>query len=140
MLTIGKVATLSGTTPDALRFYEREGLIVPSKGSNGYRRYGDDALHRLNFIKHAQLCGFTLAEIREMLLLRKQDSACCNDMRSLTIEKKLQLEQKIRMLQTMSRALDGLIEACTKDNQPLEECPILAALDVAIAEKSDGNE
>ena len=140
MLTIGKVATLSGTTPDTLRFYEREGLVVPSKGSNGYRRYGDDALHRIYFIRHAQLCGFTLAEIREMLLLRKQDSACCIDVRSLTIEKKLQLEQKIRMLQTMSRALDDLIEACTKDNQPLEECPILTALDLAIAEKSDGNE
>jgi MerR family Zn(II)-responsive transcriptional regulator of zntA len=138
VLTIGKIAALSGTTPDTLRFYEREGLVVPSKGSNGYRRYGDDALQRIQFIKHAQQCGFTLAEIREMLLLRKQDSACCNDVRSLTIEKKLQVEQKIRTLQSISRALDDLIKACMRDDLPLDECPILAALDHAIEEKRGG--
>lgn len=134
MLTIGKIAALSSTTAETLRFYEREGLLVASKAANGYRQYGPDAVQRIHFIKHAQQCGFTLAEIREMLDLRTRDSACCNDVRTLTIEKKLRLEHKIRALQTMSRALDRLIDTCKDESLPLDECPILSVLDSAIAE------
>ena len=134
MLTIGKVASASNTTTDTLRFYEREGLIAPtSKSMAGYRLYAQDALQRIRFIKHAQQCGFSLAEIRDMLNLRTEDSACCDDVRKLTIEKKLQLENKIRTLKTMSRALDTLIATCTDEKLPVDECPILAALDSAMA-------
>lgn len=136
MLTIGKVAALSNATTDTLRFYERERLLLPSKAPNGYRQYGEDAVQRVRFIKHAQQCGFTLAEIREMLDMRTRASACCSDMRSITVEKKLQLEHKIKALQTMSGALDRLIAACKRDDLPLDECPILAALDSAMAESS----
>ena len=133
MLTIGKVAAHANTTTDTLRFYEREGLLAPaSKSASGYRQYGHDAVQRIQFIKHAQQCGFALAEIREMLNLRRQDSACCNDVRSMAIEKKLQIEHKIKSLQTMARALDGLIEVCTDEKLPADECPILSALDKAI--------
>lgn len=131
MLTIGKVAALSDTTTDTLRFYERERLLRPSKAPNGYRQYREDAVQRVQFIKHAQQCGFTLAEIREMLDLRTGRKACCNDIRSLTIEKKLQVEHKIKALQAMSNALDRLIEACKTSDRPLDECPILRALDAA---------
>ena len=134
MLTIGKVAALSSTTTDTLRFYERERLLMPKKAANGYRQYGEDAVQRIQFIKHAQQCGFTLAEIREMLDLRRQGTACCNDVRTLTVEKKLQVEHKIRALQAMSRALDHLIATCTRSDLPLGECPILAALDSAVAQ------
>ena len=58
MLTIGKLAELAQTTPDALRFYEREGLIAPtSKSEGGYRLYDADAARRIRFIKQAQHCG-----------------------------------------------------------------------------------
>lgn len=129
MLTIGKVASLADTTAGTLRFYERERLLAPSKAPNGYRQYGKDAVQRVRFIKHAQQCGFSLAEIREILDMRARRKACCNDIRSLTIEKKLQVEHNIRALQTMSKALDRLIEACQRDDQPLDQCPILRALD-----------
>ena len=133
MLTIGKVAALSDTTADTLRFYERERLLAPSKAPNGYRQYRDDAVQRVQFIKHAQQCGFSLAEIREMLDMRTRQKVCCNDIRSLTIEKKLQVEHKIKSLQTMSKALDRLIQTCKAADQPVDECPILRALDKAIA-------
>ena len=136
MLTIGKVAALAHTTADTLRFYERERLLVPSKAANGYRQYGEDAIQRVRFIKHAQQCGFTLAEIRELLDMRARRSVCCSDIRSRTVEKKLQLEHRIRALRTMSRALDRLIAACTREDLPLDRCPILAALDSAIADQA----
>jgi MerR family Zn(II)-responsive transcriptional regulator of zntA len=130
MLTIGKLATASDISTDALRYYEREGLLSPSAKSNsGYRLYERDAVQRLRFIKQAKQCGFTLSEIRELLVLRNQTTACCSDVRARAIEKKLDLEAKIRAMKTVSKALDGLIASCADEHRPVEDCPILAALE-----------
>lgn len=135
MLTIGKLAALAGTTPNTLRYYERESLIPPaSKGDNGYRLYPQDAARRLHFIRQAQQCGFTLSEIRELLTLPQQASACCSDVRKLAIEKKLALEAKIKVMKAMSAELDVLINNCVDDTHPLDECPILNALNRLPAE------
>ncbi len=132
-LTIGKIATLANVSTDTLRYYERELLIEPAaKSGGGYRLYGQDALRRIRFIKQAQQCGFTLTEIRALLTLRKRDEACCQDVRQLALEKRLQLEAKIKAMKVMSNALHNLIEACSIDSRPLDDCPILAALEQAI--------
>lgn len=128
--TIGKVANAVKVSTDTLRYYEREGLIGPaSKSSGGYRLYDRDAVRRVRFIKEAQHCGFTLAEIRGLLDLRASDAACCRDVRRVALEKKLQLEAKIKAMRSMSKALDNLIAACSDGGRPLGDCPILAALE-----------
>ena len=130
MLTIGKLAQAGGIRPDALRYYEREGLLAPAaKTVSGYRLYEADAVRRIRFIQHAQACGFTLAEIRELLHLRQTDSACCDDVRQRAIEKRLQIAAKIRAIQAMSTALDRLIAECADGTQSVDDCPILAALE-----------
>ena len=129
MLTIGKAAAQANVTPDTLRYYEREGLIAPAtKTGAGYRLYDHDQLRRLQFIKQAQESGFTLGEIRRLLETRDSPSACCGDVRRLAVEKKLQIEAKIKTMRAMSRALDGLISNCANDAQPTGNCPILAGL------------
>lgn len=135
MLTIGKLAKAGDISPDALRYYEREGLLAPaSKTDSGYRLYAEDVVRRVRFIQHAQACGFTLAEIRELLHLRQADGACCDDVRTRAVEKKLQLVAKIRAMQAMSAALDVLIAECTGGAQPVDDCPILAALEAVRVE------
>lgn len=132
MLTIGKLATLASVSNDTLRYYEQEGLIQPAgKSPGGYRLYDKDAARRIRFIKHAQNCGFTLAEIRELLVLRGRDKACCGDVRTPAVEKKLQIEGKIRAMKTMSKALDQLIADCANETRPVKECTIIAALERA---------
>jgi DNA-binding transcriptional MerR regulator len=132
MLTIGKIAQSSGLTTDAIRYYEKEGLIAPMQKSDaGYRLYNDTALRRLHFIRQAQHCGFSLADIRQLLTLQILDSSCCGDVRKLALEKKLQLEAKIRDMQAMSASLDSLIADCNIDDQPVNECSILASLEGA---------
>ncbi|THC40234.1 heavy metal-responsive transcriptional regulator [Massilia sp. Mn16-1_5] len=139
MLTIGKLATLADISTDTLRFYEREGLIAPSsKSAGGYRLYDEDAVVRLRFIKQARDCGFTLTEIQQLLLLRNQSEACCGDVRQRAIEKKLQLEAKIRALSAMSKALDHLIADCANESHPINGCPILASLEQATASTEPG--
>ena len=134
MFTIGKLSSLAEVSPDALRYYEREGLLAPTgKSEGGYRLYDEASVRRIRFIKQAQQCGFTLAEILELLVLRSHDDACCGDVRTRAIEKKLQLKGKIHTLTAMSKALDALIADCTHKDHSVKECPILAALEQAAA-------
>ncbi len=134
MFTIGKLSSLAEVSPDALRYYEREGLVTPiGKSAGGYRLYDEASVRRVRLIKQAQQCGFTLAEILELLVLRSHDDACCGDVRIRAIEKKLQLEGKIHTLRTMSKALDVLIADCAHEDHSVKECPILAALEQATA-------
>ena len=137
MLTIGKVAEKAQVSADSIRFYEREGLIRPArKSDSGYRLYTEEAIRRIGFIKHAQQCGFSLAEIRELLALRSDDRSCCDDIYRVALEKKRHLETKIKALDAMSRALSGLIEMCSRDQRSLDECPILGALEAGLAQQS----
>ncbi len=132
MLKIGKLAALVDVSIDTLRYYEREGLIEPvDRSESGYRVYDKESARRIHFIKQAQHCGFTLAEIRELLVLRGREKACCGDVRSRAIEKKLQIEHKIRVMRAMSKALDQLIAECADEAQPVKECTIIAALERA---------
>lgn len=131
-LTIGKVAKRAEVSVDTIRYYEREGLLSPTQKSDaGYRLYTEDALRRLNFIKHAQHCGLALSEIRALLELKGRDDACCHDVRALAVQKKLQIEHKVKALKAMSQALSELIEVCAGDRKPLDECPILSALEAS---------
>ena len=135
MFKIGEVAAKASVSTDALRYYEREGLLAPAaKSEGGYRLYTAEALRRIGFIKRAQQCGFTLPEIRDLLLIRRDASACCSDVRTLAIEKRLQLEAKIKALRSMSDALQALVLTCVDDSESIKCCPILAALEDALVE------
>ena len=130
MLTIGKLALGAAVTSDTIRYYEKEGLLTPAaKTSAGYRLYDEQAIRRLRFIKHAQQCGFSLSEIRDLLTLKENEAACCHDVRTIAIEKKLLLEHKIKALKDMSQALSELITICGDDSSPLADCPIIEALE-----------
>lgn len=63
-MRIGELAELSGLSRDALRFYEKEGLLKSRRRTNGYRDYGPEVLIWLQYVRTAQTLGFTLNEIR----------------------------------------------------------------------------
>ena len=136
MHTIGKLAQFAEVTTDTVRYYEKEGLLAPARKTDaGYRLYDEDSVRRLRFIRQAQQCGFSLTEIRELLALKNSDAACCSDVRGVAVEKKLQLEHKIRALQVMSRALTELVTICDDESKPLDECPILSTLENSMTKK-----
>ncbi len=66
--TIGRLAREFGLSPDALRYYERLGLLAPEgRTPAGYRLYGEEARRRLRFIKEAQAAGLRLEDVAEIL-------------------------------------------------------------------------
>lgn len=75
-LKIGEVAKASGIGIETLRFYEKGGLLdSPSRTESGYRIYNADMLERLNFIKRAQVLGFSLDEIKRIIADKRAGQA-----------------------------------------------------------------
>jgi DNA-binding transcriptional MerR regulator len=66
-LTAAACAARTGLTVRALRVYERDGLLNPTRGANGWRRYGPADLVRLNSIVILKVLGLTLAQIRAIM-------------------------------------------------------------------------
>ena len=129
-ITIGKLAQSAGVGVETVRFYERKGLLeVPSRGESGYRRYPPGTLTRLRFIRQAKELGFTLPEIQELLSLRTSPAASCAEVQERIQAKIDTVEEKIRSLERMKRALHGMAGICLSGASPTSECPILDALE-----------
>jgi MerR family transcriptional regulator, mercuric resistance operon regulatory protein len=130
-MTIAKLAREGGVGVETVRYYQRRGLMTEPKrpvGSGlggGVRRYGDDDVRRLRFIKAAQTAGFTLEEISELLALDATDDRA--RARELARARIAALDTKIVELQSSRAALSRLAEHCASgDAGP---CPILVAFD-----------
>ncbi len=75
---IGELARRAGTSARTLRFYEQAGLLpAPLRTPSGYRDYDDTAIARLAFVRAAQAAGLTLAEIREVVVVREAQGPPC---------------------------------------------------------------
>ena len=109
---IGEVARRSGVGIDALRFYEKHGLIDPvGRTESGYRLYDGNVFERLSFIKKAQSVGFRLEEIARIIEESAAGKRPCKDVRRLAAEKLADLEQRIKELQRYRRELKETIAA-----------------------------
>ena len=127
-MKIGEVAKAAGGGIDAVRFYEREGLLPePDRQPSGYRDYTPEAVLDLLFIKRAKELGFSLKEISELLLINREPDATAGDVKQLAEEKLADLEDKIRSLRRMKKALQDVAERCP-GRGPTSDCSILRSL------------
>jgi len=125
-LSIGSLAKAADVNVETIRYYQRRGLLdEPSKPLGGHRRYSESAAARVRFIRRAQQLGFTLDEIKELLLL--QDGQSCSEARLLAVRKLELIEERIADLSRMRRSLRGLIAQCAEGKRP-RSCPIIATL------------
>ena len=126
--SIGQVAKQSGVSVETVRYYEKEGLLeVPERKESGYRQFKGDAIARLSFIQQAKKLGFSLKDIGELLSIKSDANTVCNDVKQLSQEKLVNIENKIKMLQRMRKSLKKLIDVCP-GQAPINDCPILDAL------------
>jgi Zn(II)-responsive transcriptional regulator len=125
-LSIGKLAKRSGVPIDTVRYYERNGLLAPrTRLASGYRRYGEDELARLRFIRKAQALGFTLKEIHSLLSLSALRDVA--QVKSAAQAKLANVETRIADLQRIRDGLALLVNACPGHGRATD-CPILRAL------------
>lgn len=99
-MKIGEIAKQAGMTVEAVRFYEREGLLPrPPRTEGGYRVYGDADLRRIQFIRQAKRLGFSLQEIVRILRLRERGHCPCDEVIG-TLERHLRdTEDQLQQLQ-----------------------------------------
>ncbi|MCE9565875.1 MAG: heavy metal-responsive transcriptional regulator [Planctomycetes bacterium] len=128
-LTIGQVARHADVGVETVRFYEREGLLErPQRRPSGYRQYGEGVVARLAFIRRAKELGFTLSEVADLLSLRLNPLASRADVKRRAEAKIADIDQRIRTLQRMRKALAKLTATCS-GHGTTDECPILEAMD-----------
>jgi MerR family Zn(II)-responsive transcriptional regulator of zntA len=107
MYRIGELATICKIKTDTLRFYDKQGLFVPSsRTESGYRLYTKKDAERSRFILRAKAIGFTLLKISELLSIELDKSnKACADVKSLVDLKLADLNEKIEQLNYFKRAL-----------------------------------
>ncbi len=125
-MTIGGLAKAAGVNVETIRYYQRLGLIhEPRKPSGSHRRYPDSTVGELVFVRRAQLLGFTLAEIKD--LLRHADAADRRDVRRIAETRHSRLALQAKQLATMSARLEALVER-SRRHKGAGPDPIIAAL------------
>jgi len=130
--TIGELAARTGMTPDALRYYERLGIIAPARRTTGgFRIYTADTVARVQFVKQAQLHGLTLAEIRELVQTDARPGVGrCRRVQRLLQRKLTDIDTRLVQLQEFRRALEGYLAHCNRTlaESPEAECPVVEGL------------
>ena len=111
LLKIGELAKLAGVGIEALRFYERQGLLTPStRTESGYRLYGEDALEQLDFVRRSQALGFSLAEIAAIVAESRAGRKPCSTVRDLVRQRIRELDERLAELKRYRRELARTLE------------------------------
>jgi len=133
-LQIGRVAREAGLTVDAIRFYEKCGLLKrPPRTEGGYRLFRPEDIQDLKFIRRAQDLGFSLQEIRELLFLQAESVEACDHVRELLDQKLASVRRKIEELRKLERSLERSLRLCNRKLKSAVtahtgSCPVLNGL------------
>jgi MerR family copper efflux transcriptional regulator len=127
-LTIGQLASRVGVSVEAVRFYEREGLLnVAARGASGYRVFPVEAVQRLQFVQRAQQLGFTLREIKKLLAVWLEHGLPHDKVCGAVDDKVADLEARAQELLQKAESLRELCSAC-RGLMLAEDCPVMQAL------------
>lgn len=115
MLKIGYVSKKSGIGIEALRFYEKSGLLdKPLRTESGYRVYDASVLERLAFIKQAQALGFSLDEIKRIIMDARTGQSPCNEVREIVSRRLDELDERMREMRRYRKELAETLDEWNK--------------------------
>jgi MerR family mercuric resistance operon transcriptional regulator len=126
-MQIGIIAQKIGLSVDAIRFYERNGLLPrPPRTQGGFRMYGESDVETLAFVRRVQGLGFKLSEIRGLLRFRGNRLQPCAPVRRRLQEKLGDVHRKLIDLHKLERELRLALRSCDKELRKRSvHCPIL---------------
>jgi len=130
-MQIGIVAKKLGVSVDAIRFYERNGLLPrPPRTEGGFRRYDQNDIETLAFVRRVQNLGFKLSEIRGLLPLRGNRLQPCAPVQRRLQEKLADVERKLSDLHKLEHELRLALRSCNRELRKRGvHCPILRKRD-----------
>ena len=122
-MNIGDASDATGLPANTIRYYEDIGLIKPARAANGYRDYCEKDVHRLAFIQRSRSLGFSIDECRLLLSLYEDKDRASSDVKALAEEKILEIDRKLKELNSLRNTLKTLVDHCHGDDRP--DCPII---------------
>ena len=126
-LSVGELATATGTKAETVRYYERIGLLPePARTGGNYRAYGRPHLDRLSFIRRSRDLGFSLDQVRALLRLSDDRSQSCAEVDRIARLHLGEVERKIADLTALGGELRQVIGQCRQGT--IAECRIIEAL------------
>ncbi len=135
-MNIGEASQESGVSAKMIRYYESIGLLAEAaRTAVGYRRYADADIQTLRFLCRARSLGFSVAQMRELLALWRDDKRVSADVKRLALAHIAALEAKAREIAEISSALQRLADTCHGDHRP--SCPIIDELSDVWLKKPD---
>ncbi len=134
ILKIGEVSQASGIGIEALRFYERSGLLgKPARSQSGYRLFDEGVLERLAFIKKAQTLGFSLDEIKQIINDARNGASPCDDVREIVRRRLSELDERMREMQRYRTELAETLEEWNKVGRaPGHICGLIEAVQIEV--------
>ncbi|MDP1595387.1 MAG: helix-turn-helix domain-containing protein [Methylotenera sp.] len=125
--TIGVLSKESGVNLETIRYYEKVNLLPkPPRSASGYRRYDDNAIKRLRFIRRGRELGFGIDEIKTLLELADHPDQTCSAADKLAQMHLTEVEAKIKDLIAMREVLTQIV-AC--QSHTAEHCRLIETLD-----------
>jgi len=125
-IAIGELSRRTGVNIETIRYYERIGMMpCPLRSQGGQRLYTQDQSRRLAFIKRARTLGFTLEQIKALLVLASGGGACA-EVKRVTEQHLDEVRRRIRDLRRLQKVLEDLAAQC--DSGRMSPCPILETL------------
>lgn len=125
-MRLAEIMQRSELTEKAVRHYENEGLIRPSRGDNGRRIYSSDDLSRLQFLARARRLGFPLNDCRQLLQLKSTQNWTADEVHAIAESHLEALERKMLDLKQMAQNLRTLIDTCPAGKG--QKCKVMFAL------------
>ncbi|MFH4894688.1 Cu(I)-responsive transcriptional regulator [Vibrio sp. Y42_MX_L11] len=126
-MNIGAVAKLTGLSSKSIRLYEDKGIISPPvRSDSGYREYSDNHIQELNLVSRAKNAGFSLQECKELVQLAHNPNRKSSEVKARTIDKLMEVEEKIAHLMEIKTQLEGWVSSCPGDAE--SRCPIIDEL------------
>ena len=125
-IPIGQLSRRTGCNIETVRYYERVGLLPQPSRRGTYRRYDEEDVGRLAFVRRARELGFTLNEVRALLTLAVGGQEACTDVHEIAAAHLVAVRAKIADLRAMERALAQAVSAC--DAGGTAQCPVISAL------------
>ncbi len=111
-MKVSELAKHGGVTAETVRHYTREGLLSPKRHpDNGYQLFSSADLERLHFIQRARKLGFSVSEIRDILLHADHGDSPCPLVRDLLASRLPQIRARIEELEALAQRMEQARES-----------------------------
>lgn len=131
-MRIGEFSRKAGVSVDAVRFYERRGVLAPApRTAGGYRTFDERDLERVLLTRQLQQLGLTVDEVVDALVLHGAGGASCASERWRLEQVEARIAEQIAALRRTHRLVRDTLSACETGH-----CRLVSGPDMALARDS----